>query len=73
MQKKRQYDKKKTEQKSLKPLTIGDKVRISDSESVGTIEKIVKNKGFVNFGNFMTEVKMETLELVHENGTSINE
>ncbi len=73
VQKKRQHDKKKTEQKSLKPLTIGDKVRISDSESVGTIEKIVKNKGFVNFGNFMTEVKMETLELVHENGTSINE
>lgn len=65
-QKKQQTNKKAKNQRPLRPLKIGDKVRILDSESVGIIEKIANNKGFVNFGNFITEVKIGTLELVHE-------
>ncbi len=67
VQKKRQNNKKKIKQEALRTLNIGDRVRISDSQTIGTIEKIAKNKGFVNFGNFITEVNIETLELVHEN------
>ena len=44
-------------------LKVGDKVRIVDSKSVGTLDLIEKNKGIVNYGLFTTQVNLEQLEL----------
>jgi DNA mismatch repair protein MutS2 len=44
-------------------LKVGDKVRIKDSRSVGTLDSIEKKKGFVNYGIFTTQVDLEQLEL----------
>ncbi|TWO33120.1 DNA mismatch repair protein MutS [Seonamhaeicola sediminis] len=65
--------KKKKEEKALKAqqppkpkpiLKIGDRVRIEDGRSIGTIDKIEKNKAIVNYGMFTTNVSIEQLELV---------
>lgn len=45
-------------------LKVGDKVRIIDSRSVGTLDVIEKKKGIVNYGLFTTQVDLEQLELV---------
>ncbi len=45
-------------------LKVGDKVRIIDSRSVGTLDAIEKKKGIVNYGLFTTQVDLEQLELV---------
>lgn len=45
---------------------IGDRVRLIDGNSVGTIDKIEKKKAFVNYGFFTTEAKIEQLELVQK-------
>ena len=45
-------------------LKIGDKVRLEDSRSVGTIDKIEKNKAIVNYGTFTTEVDLVRLDIV---------
>ena len=42
---------------------VGDLVRIKDSISLGTIDKIEKNKAIVNYGNFTTKVDTNKLEL----------
>tara|TARA_B100001057_G_C22727243_1_gene902224 strand:- start:510 stop:1244 length:735 start_codon:yes stop_codon:yes gene_type:complete len=42
---------------------VGDLVRIKDSISLGTINKIEKNKAIVNYGNFTTKVDTNKLEL----------
>ena len=44
-------------------LKVGDKVRIVDSKSVGTLDLIEKNKGIVNYGLFTTQVNLEQLEI----------
>ena len=44
-------------------LKVGDKVRIVDSKSVGTLDLIEKKKGIVNYGLFTTQVNLEQLEL----------
>ncbi|MGB1806393.1 MAG: endonuclease MutS2 [Flavobacteriaceae bacterium] len=44
-------------------LKVGDKVRIKDSRSVGTLDIIEKKKGIVNYGLFTTQVDLEQLEL----------
>ena len=44
-------------------LKIGDKVRIDDSRSVGTIDKIEKNKAIVNYGTFTTKVDLIRLNI----------
>ena len=44
-------------------LKVGDKVRIKDSLSVGTLDIIEKKKGIVNYGLFTTQVDLEQLEL----------
>ena len=41
---------------------VGDKVRIKDSRSVGTLDTIEKKKGIVNYGMFTTQVDLEQLE-----------
>ena len=45
-------------------LKVGDRVRLEDSRSVGSIDRIEKKKAFVNYGIFTTEVSLDQLELV---------
>ncbi len=45
-------------------LKIGDRVRMLDGKSVGTIDKIEKNKAIVNYGVFTSKVNLEALEFV---------
>jgi DNA mismatch repair protein MutS2 len=45
---------------------INDRVRLIDSNSVGTIESIEKNKVVINFGLFTTKTTTSKLELVEK-------
>lgn len=55
----------KTEaQKPRVPLKIGDRVRLKDGRSIGTIDSIEKDRAIVNYGVFTTDVNMEELEKV---------
>tara|TARA_A100000171_G_scaffold52026_1_gene68643 strand:+ start:5462 stop:7621 length:2160 start_codon:yes stop_codon:yes gene_type:complete len=45
-------------------LKIGDRVRMIDGRAIGTIDTIEKNKAFVNYGMFTTNVSLEELEKV---------
>ncbi|MDX1272166.1 endonuclease MutS2 [Bizionia paragorgiae] len=62
--------KKKAKEKAVvieKPrptLKVGDRVRMSDGRSVGSIDKIEKNKATVNYGLFTTLVNIDLLDLV---------
>ena len=52
---------------AIKPtviLKVGDRVRMKDGKSIGTIEKIEKNKVSVNYGLFMSKVNLDELEYV---------
>ncbi len=51
-------------QKNKVELKIGDKVRFEDSRSIGTIDKIEKNKAIVNYGTFITKVDLIRLDIV---------
>ena len=66
IRKKKEAAKKKAiEAPKPKPiLKIGDRVRMEDGRSVGTIDKIEKRKATVNYGMFTTNVSLEQLELV---------
>ncbi|MCG2611585.1 DNA mismatch repair protein MutS [Flavobacterium sp. SM15] len=46
------------------PLKIGDRVRMIDGKSVGSIDNIEKNKATVNYGIFTSKVSLDDLELV---------
>jgi DNA mismatch repair protein MutS2 len=48
-------------------LKVGDRVRMFDGKSVGTIDKIEKNKALVNYGVFTSTVNLEALEFVESN------
>lgn len=66
---KKKKDERKSEAKARdkkpKPLLkTGDRVRLLDSKSVGSIDRIEKQKAFVNYGLFTTEVSVDQLELV---------
>ncbi len=64
---KKQERKKKKEEELQKPkvtLKTGDRVRMIDGKALGTIEKIEKNKAFVNYGMFTSQVSIDSLELV---------
>ena len=50
--------------KSIVVLKVGDKVRLLDGKSVGSIDAIEKKKAIVNYGIFTTQVNMDQLELV---------
>jgi len=66
-EKKIEIKKKKKEIELIKPkvvLKIGDRVRMIDGKSVGTIDKIEKIKVVVNYGIFTSKVSMEELEFV---------
>jgi DNA mismatch repair protein MutS2 len=56
--------KKIARQKADYIFKIRDKVRIIDSHSCGTIEKIEKNNAFINYGFFTTKTSLNKLELV---------
>lgn len=45
-------------------LQVGDRVRLQDSKSVGSIDAIEKNKAIVNYGLFTTQVSVDQLEKV---------
>ncbi|MBO0593463.1 hypothetical protein I2486_18855, partial [Cellulophaga sp. E16_2] len=53
------------EKNKPKPIfKIGDRVRMLDGKIVGSIDKLEKNKAFVNYGMFTTNVSISQLELV---------
>ncbi len=59
----------KREKAKPKPvLKVGDRVRLLDSKSVGSIDSIEKNKAIVNYGIFTTNVSVDQLELVEKAG-----
>ncbi|WP_372938766.1 DNA mismatch repair protein MutS, partial [Seonamhaeicola sp.] len=67
IRKKKKAEKELKAKQPAKPkpiLKIGDRVRLEDGRSVGTIDKIEKNKAVVNYGMFTTNVSVEQLELV---------
>src|SRR5690606_26408325 len=45
-------------------LKVGDRVRMIDGRSVGTIDAIEKNKATVNYGFFTSKVNLDQLEMV---------
>jgi DNA mismatch repair protein MutS2 len=63
---------KEKKEKKLKPvivkpnviLKVGDRVRMLDGKSVGSIDKIEKNKAVVNYGVFTSKVSLDELEFV---------
>jgi len=66
-EKKKEERKKKKEVELIKPkvvLKVGDRVRMLDGKSVGTIDKIEKNKAVVNYGIFTSKVSLDELEFV---------
>ena len=56
-----EVQKKEERQLWLKP---GQRVRITGSTSVGTIEEIKKNKAIVNYGTFKTTISTDELERI---------
>ena len=65
-----ELQKKKLKQTPVAPpkpkrtLAVGDSVRLEDGKTVGTIDKIEKNKAVVNYGLFTTSVNVNRLEYV---------
>lgn len=63
-EKKEKKIKEKAIEKPKAILKIGDRVRMIDGKSVGTLDGIEKNKATVNYGIFTSKVDLESLELV---------
>ncbi|WP_108867156.1 endonuclease MutS2 [Aquimarina aquimarini] len=68
IRKKKKEEKKKEEKiEAAKPkitLKIGDRVRMIDGKSIGTIDTLEKGKAVVNYGIFTTNVSIDQLEFV---------
>ncbi|MUP45688.1 DNA mismatch repair protein MutS [Gramella sp. BOM4] len=62
--KKEEAIKKAEANKPKAKLKVGDRVRLEDSKSVGSIDTIEKGKAIVNYGMFTTSVSLDQLELV---------
>lgn len=62
--KKKQDDIKTAKTKANYTFKVNDRVRIADSNAVGTIDKIEKNNAFINYGVFTTKANLDKLELV---------
>lgn len=56
--------KKEIKNKPRPIFKIGDRVRLHDGKSIGSIDIIEKNKAVVNYGIFTTQVSLDALELV---------
>ena len=66
-EKKKRIAQERAEKEKLQgALSVGDRVRIKDSRSVGSIDKIEKGKAIVNYGAFTTSVSLDELELVQK-------
>jgi len=63
---KKKEEVKVAQEKSEYIYEVNDRVRIIDSNSVGTIDKIEKKNVFINYGIFTTKAKLEQLELVEK-------
>lgn len=63
-EKKQLAQKLAVEEKVKVTLKVGDRVKMTDGKSIGTIEKIEKNKAIVNYGIFTSNVSLEALEFV---------
>ncbi|MFK7031037.1 endonuclease MutS2 [Flavobacterium oreochromis] len=66
-EKKKEEKIKKKEIEENKPkviLKVGDRVRMIDGKSIGTIDKIEKNNAIVNYGIFTSKVSLEQLEYI---------
>ena len=50
--------------KSIIKLKVGDRVRMTDGNAIGTIDKLEKKKAFVNYGSFTTNVNITKLEKI---------
>ena len=65
---KKKEEKKKEEkieqQKPKVALKVGDRVRMIDGKSIGSIDSIEKEKAIVNYGIFTTNVALDQLEFV---------
>lgn len=61
---KQDIEKKIEEEKPKVALKIGDRVRMEDGKSIGTIDTIEKGTAKVNYGIFTTSVSVDKLELV---------
>ena len=68
IRKEKQLEKNKENQAPKKhvKLSVGDRVRLIGSRSVGTLDKIEKKKAFVNYGIFTSECNIDQLELVQK-------
>jgi DNA mismatch repair protein MutS2 len=67
IRKKKKEAKQKEKEKPAAPkptLKVGDRVRMLDGRSVGSIDKFEKGKAIVNYGIFTTNVNVDLLELV---------
>ena len=65
VRKQKQIAAKKVEKQRLDYIyKINDRVRLIDSNAIGTIEKIEKNKVIINYGSFTTKTNLDKLELV---------
>lgn len=53
-------------EKAAYVFNLNDKVRITDSNSVGTIDKIDKKNVVINYGMFTTKTSVEKIELVEK-------
>jgi DNA mismatch repair protein MutS2 len=63
---KKQEEVKIAKEKATYIYKINDKVRIIDSNSVGTIDKIDKKSITINYGIFTTKTSLEKIELVQK-------
>lgn len=66
-EKKKEEKKKEEKIIALQPkviLKVGDRVRMIDGRSIGTIDNIEKKKAIVNYGIFTTNVALDQLEFV---------
>jgi DNA mismatch repair protein MutS2 len=66
IRKEKKKNKEVSSQPKAKPLVdlkVGDKVRMLDGKSVGSIDAIEKQKAIVNYGLFTTQVSLDQLEI----------
>lgn len=56
--------KQEAKNKPKAELKIGDRVRVKDGKSIGTVDIIEKGKASVNYGIFVTKISIEELEFV---------
>ncbi|MFD2562474.1 endonuclease MutS2 [Aquimarina rubra] len=66
-EKKKEQKKKEEKIEKAKPkmiLKVGDRVRMIDGKSIGTIDTLEKGKAVVNYGIFTTNVAIDQLEFV---------